>query len=145
VCVGIVDPDVRVSGRGIRLLRDAGMEVVVCGGDDLGPRVGDVKGDNREYKRCVCTCNRCACEKAKVNAVCEEIYHRINQYACASLRPYLYARRRGKPYVVLKIALSLDGAYACADNTSQWLTGRGARKHAHGERAKHQAICVGSG
>ena len=33
----------------------------------------------------------------------------------ASLRPYLYQRRTGKPWVVLKVASSADGAIACAD------------------------------
>jgi len=57
-------------------------------------------------------------------------------------------RRRltdGRPEVTLKIASSLDGCIALADGTSRWITGPDARAHAHLERARHDAILVGSG
>lgn len=50
-----------------------------------------------------------------------------------------------RPYVVLKIATSLDGRVACEDKTSQWITQAEARKDAHGMRADSQAILVGEG
>jgi len=62
-----------------------------------------------------------------------------------SFRSYLHHRRTGRPYVVLKIATSLDGRVACEDKTSQWITQAEARKDAHGLRADSQAILVGSG
>jgi hypothetical protein len=40
----------------------------------------------------------------------------------ASLRPYLHHRHTGRPYVVVKMATSIDGAVSCADGTSQWIT-----------------------
>ena len=49
-----------------------------------------------------------------------------------------------RPYVVLKIATSLDGRVACEDKTSQWITQAEARKDAHGLRADSQAILVGA-
>lgn len=62
-----------------------------------------------------------------------------------ALAPYLHHRRTGRPYVVLKAALSLDGRLAAADGSSQWITGEEARKDAHLLRAASQAILVGAG
>ncbi|MEP3225159.1 MAG: bifunctional diaminohydroxyphosphoribosylaminopyrimidine deaminase/5-amino-6-(5-phosphoribosylamino)uracil reductase RibD [Parasphingorhabdus sp.] len=50
-----------------------------------------------------------------------------------------------RPHVTLKLALSLDGCIAMADGSSQWITGARARAHAHLERARCDAILVGSG
>ena len=63
----------------------------------------------------------------------------------ASLRPYLHQRRTKRPYVVLKVASTTDGAIACEDLTSQWITGPEARAHSQQLRASSQAILVGSG
>ena len=63
----------------------------------------------------------------------------------ASLRPYLHQRRTGTPWVVLKVASAADGSIACADGTSQWITGPAARAHAQRLRAESGAILVGSG
>jgi diaminohydroxyphosphoribosylaminopyrimidine deaminase / 5-amino-6-(5-phosphoribosylamino)uracil reductase len=61
------------------------------------------------------------------------------------LAPYLTHRRTGRPYVVLKLAASLDGRTAAPDGTSQWITGQAARADAHGLRADSDAILVGAG
>jgi diaminohydroxyphosphoribosylaminopyrimidine deaminase/5-amino-6-(5-phosphoribosylamino)uracil reductase len=58
---------------------------------------------------------------------------------------FLTRRARSRPFVTLKLALSLDSAAAMADGRSQWITGPEARAHAHGERARHEAILVGRG
>ena len=63
----------------------------------------------------------------------------------ASLREYLHHRNTGRPYTVLKAALSLDGKIACSDGSSQWITGEAARADGHFLRARSQAILVGSG
>ena len=39
------------------------------------------------------------------------------------LAPYLHHRRTGRPYVVLKLAATLDGRTAAPDGTTQWITG----------------------
>ncbi|MBD7951638.1 bifunctional diaminohydroxyphosphoribosylaminopyrimidine deaminase/5-amino-6-(5-phosphoribosylamino)uracil reductase RibD, partial [Oerskovia rustica] len=59
--------------------------------------------------------------------------------------PWLVAVRRGRPYVTLKLASTLDGRVAAADGTSQWITGPAAREHAHRVRAQVDAILVGTG
>lgn len=61
------------------------------------------------------------------------------------LAPYLHHRRTGRPYVVLKIAASLDGRTAAPDGSSQWITGPDARADAHGLRAESDSILVGAG
>lgn len=61
------------------------------------------------------------------------------------LAPYLHHRRSGRPYVVLKLASTMDGATAMADGSSQWITCEAARADAHRLRAESQAIMVGAG
>ncbi len=50
-----------------------------------------------------------------------------------------------KPFVSLKLALSLDGKIAAEDGSSNWITGPEAREEVHRLREKHQGIMVGSG
>ncbi len=61
------------------------------------------------------------------------------------LAPYLHHRRTGRPFVVLKLAASVDGRTAAPDGTSRWITGEAARADAHGLRADSNAILVGAG
>jgi diaminohydroxyphosphoribosylaminopyrimidine deaminase/5-amino-6-(5-phosphoribosylamino)uracil reductase len=51
----------------------------------------------------------------------------------------------GRPYVVLKMAASLDGKTALQNGISQWITSPQARKDVQLERAKACAILSGSG
>jgi diaminohydroxyphosphoribosylaminopyrimidine deaminase / 5-amino-6-(5-phosphoribosylamino)uracil reductase len=61
------------------------------------------------------------------------------------LRPYLTHRRTGRPFVVLKMASTLDGRTAAPDGTSQWITSADARSTVHQLRAESDAVCVGAG
>jgi diaminohydroxyphosphoribosylaminopyrimidine deaminase/5-amino-6-(5-phosphoribosylamino)uracil reductase len=63
----------------------------------------------------------------------------------ASLAGFLTRQRLGRPWVTLKLAMSLDGCIALADGTSRWITGEAARAHVHAQRARHDAILVGGG
>ena len=65
--------------------------------------------------------------------------------AAMLLAPYLVHRRTGRPYVVLKLAASLDGRTAAPDGTSQWITGPEARADAHALRAESDVVVVGAG
>jgi len=98
--IGTIDPDPRVLGQGIAILRASGIDVEV--------------GIEEDVVR-------------------------------AQLAPYLWHRVTGRPYVVAKIASTLDGVVAMADGTSQWITGEPARLDAHVVRAQSQAIIVGAG
>jgi diaminohydroxyphosphoribosylaminopyrimidine deaminase / 5-amino-6-(5-phosphoribosylamino)uracil reductase len=63
----------------------------------------------------------------------------------ASLAPYLKHRRTGRPWVVLKLAATLDGRIAAPDHSSRWITGPQARIDVHRLRAESDAILVGAG
>lgn len=95
--IGVADPDPRTAGKGVEMLRDAGIEAAVT------------------------DC-----------AVCRD-----------SLAGYLTRAERGRPFVTLKLAMSLDGRIALPDGTSRWITGEAARRHVHASRARQDAILVG--
>lgn len=52
---------------------------------------------------------------------------------------------RGRPWVRLKAAASLDGFTALANGESQWITGEAARADGHAWRARASAILTGVG
>lgn len=61
------------------------------------------------------------------------------------LRIWLRSVRAGRPFATLKLALSLDGRVAASDGSSRWITSERSRVHAHANRAKVDAIAVGTG
>lgn len=67
------------------------------------------------------------------------------EQAEAVLAPYLKHRRTGRPWVVLKLAATLDGRTAAPDGTSRWITGPLARADVHALRAESGAVAVGAG
>jgi len=62
-----------------------------------------------------------------------------------SMAGFLSRVRNGRPFVTLKLALSIDGMIATASGESKWITGEEARAHAHLERARSDMILVGRG
>ncbi|MFH1603218.1 MAG: bifunctional diaminohydroxyphosphoribosylaminopyrimidine deaminase/5-amino-6-(5-phosphoribosylamino)uracil reductase RibD [Pseudomonadota bacterium] len=52
---------------------------------------------------------------------------------------------RGRPWVRMKIAASLDGRTALANGRSQWITGEQARRDGHAWRARACAVLTGIG
>ena len=61
------------------------------------------------------------------------------------LGAWLPSVERGRPFVTLKLATSLDGRVAAADGSSRWITSEVSRHHAHDLRAEVDAIVVGTG
>ncbi len=100
VVIAIEDPDPQVAGKGVAMLRAAGIEVTV------GTAAAEVT---------------------------------------EQLAPYLKHRTTGRPWVVLKMAASLDARTAAPDGTSRWITGEAAREDVHRLRARSDAILVGAG
>ena len=100
VVIGVVDPDEKVSGRGITRLREAGITV-------------------------------------EVGVLADQI--------TAQLAPYLHHRKTKRPFVILKMAMTLDGRTAAPDGTSMWITGDIARRRVQQLRAQSDAVLVGAG
>ncbi len=93
-----VDPDPRVAGTGLALLREAGVSV------DCGLLEAEARSLNRGF---------------------------------------LSRVERGRPWLRLKLALSLDGGMALTDGRSQWITGEAARDDTQQWRARAGVILAG--
>lgn len=102
VVVASDDPTEKASGRGLGILRDEGVEVVLAD-DDLARRA------------------RLANQAFRKHA------------------------RTGKPWVLFKSAMTLDGKVATQTGDSQWISGPESRALAHRWRASVDAVVVGIG
>ena len=82
----------------------------------------------------------------KLRAAGIEVLGGVDAQAAADQNPAFFHRfRSDRPFVTLKLALSIDGAMADARRVSGWLTGAAARREVHRQRADHDAIAVGVG
>ncbi len=66
-------------------------------------------------------------------------------HVASQLTAYLKHRSTGRPYVVLKLAATLDGGTAAPNGSSQWITSPEARADGHRIRAESDAILIGAG
>jgi diaminohydroxyphosphoribosylaminopyrimidine deaminase / 5-amino-6-(5-phosphoribosylamino)uracil reductase len=60
-------------------------------------------------------------------------------------QPFRKHARTGRPLVVLKSAMTLDGKVASRTGDSQWISGEASRARAHRWRAESDAVAVGIG
>jgi diaminohydroxyphosphoribosylaminopyrimidine deaminase / 5-amino-6-(5-phosphoribosylamino)uracil reductase len=102
VVVASDDPTEKASGRGLGILRDEGVEVVVADGE--------------------------LAARARL----------LNQ-------PFRKHARTGRPWVLFKSAMTLDGKVATRAGDSQWISGEESRLLAHEWRAAVDAVVVGIG
>jgi diaminohydroxyphosphoribosylaminopyrimidine deaminase/5-amino-6-(5-phosphoribosylamino)uracil reductase len=58
---------------------------------------------------------------------------------------FLTRMRRGRPWMRMKVAATLDGRIALANGESRWITGEPARRDVHALRARSCAILTGIG
>ncbi|HEV2747133.1 MAG TPA: bifunctional diaminohydroxyphosphoribosylaminopyrimidine deaminase/5-amino-6-(5-phosphoribosylamino)uracil reductase RibD [Allosphingosinicella sp.] len=65
--------------------------------------------------------------------------------AARSLAGFLTRQRLGRPWITLKLAVSIDGRIGLPSGESRWITGEDARAHAHLERARADMVLVGRG
>jgi diaminohydroxyphosphoribosylaminopyrimidine deaminase/5-amino-6-(5-phosphoribosylamino)uracil reductase len=102
VVVASDDPTTKASGRGLGILRDEGVEVVVADGE--------------------------LAQEARL----------LNQ----AFRKHA---RVGRPWVLFKSAMTLDGKVATRSGDSKWISGEDSRELAHRWRASVDAVVVGIG
>src|SRR5947208_1250865 len=102
VVVGSDDPTEKASGRGLGILRDEGVEVVVADGE-------------------------LATEARLLNQA-------FRKHA-----------RTGRPWVLFKSAMTLDGKVATHIGDSKWISGEPSRERSHEWRATVDAVVVGIG
>jgi diaminohydroxyphosphoribosylaminopyrimidine deaminase/5-amino-6-(5-phosphoribosylamino)uracil reductase len=60
-------------------------------------------------------------------------------------RGFLTRMEKGRPWMRIKAAASLDGRIALADGESRWITGEAARRDVHALRARSCAMLTGIG
>jgi len=58
---------------------------------------------------------------------------------------YIHWIKTGRPFVILKAAMTLDGKIATAGGESRWITGEEARRQVHRMRSQVDAVMVGIG
>ncbi|HEV7162627.1 MAG TPA: bifunctional diaminohydroxyphosphoribosylaminopyrimidine deaminase/5-amino-6-(5-phosphoribosylamino)uracil reductase RibD [Solirubrobacteraceae bacterium] len=102
VVVASDDPTEKASGRGLGILRDEGVEVVVAGGE--------------------------------LAASARLLNQAFRKHA-----------RVGRPWVLFKSAMTLDGKVATRTGDSKWISGVDSRELAHRWRASVDAVVVGIG
>ncbi len=102
VVVASEDPSTHAAGRGLGILRDEGIEVVLA-----SPELAD---------------------RARL----------LNQ-------PFRKHARTGRPWVLFKSAMTLDGKVASRSGDSKWISGEPSRELAHRWRADCDAVVVGIG
>ncbi|AQR75907.1 bifunctional diaminohydroxyphosphoribosylaminopyrimidine deaminase/5-amino-6-(5-phosphoribosylamino)uracil reductase RibD [Sphingomonas sp. LM7] len=127
-CYVTLEPCAHISSRGpacADLLVEAGVARVVIGLGDPDPRTN---GQGAARLRA---------------AGIEVIENAAEAQARAAMPGFLTRRAKGRPFVTLKLATSLDGRIALDSGESRWITGPESRAHAHLERARHEAILVG--
>ncbi len=102
VVIASDDPTEKASGRGLGILRDEGVEVVLASGELAASA------------------------------------RRLNQ----AFRKHA---RVGRPWVLFKSAMTLDGKVATRTGDSKWISGEESRELAHRWRASVDAVVVGIG
>ena len=83
---------------------------------------------------------------ARLRAAGVEVESGLMQDAAGALNCGFVSRMsRGRPWVRMKLAASLDGRTALANGRSQWITGADARRDGHAWRARACAVLTGIG
>jgi len=105
----------------------AGIKRVVASIEDSNPKVS---GRGFEHLR---------------NAGVEVQVGLLAEEAARANEAYIHFMRTGRPFVHLKLAVSLDGKIATRTGDSRWVTGPESRARAHELRHQYDAIMIGIG
>lgn len=107
VVVGLPDPNPLVAGKGVEILRCAGIEVEMIGTTPEGEMLErELRDQNRVFLHYITT---------------------------------------GRPWVVMKYAMTLDGKICTRTGDSRWVSGEVSRKRVHEMRRSLTAILCGIG
>jgi diaminohydroxyphosphoribosylaminopyrimidine deaminase / 5-amino-6-(5-phosphoribosylamino)uracil reductase len=110
-------------------LAKAGLARVVVGAVDPFPAV-----------------NGAGIERLRAAGVTVQMAPPALEAACRDINVGFFSRHeRGRPWVRLKAAVSVDGRTALADGRSQWITGSAARADGHAWRRRASALLTGIG
>ena len=83
---------------------------------------------------------------AQLRAAGVEVTEGVLRAECDALNDvFFHYITTGRPFVVLKYAMTLDGKLAAYTGVSQWITGEVARAHVQKQRGRYRAIMVGVG
>ncbi|WP_349674200.1 bifunctional diaminohydroxyphosphoribosylaminopyrimidine deaminase/5-amino-6-(5-phosphoribosylamino)uracil reductase RibD [Lacrimispora sp.] len=75
-----------------------------------------------------------------------EVTEGIRKSECDRLNEvFFHFIQSGKPYVVMKYAMTMDGKTAAYTGDSKWITGKAARENVQKDRLRYSAIMVGIG
>lgn len=75
-----------------------------------------------------------------------EVQEHVLEKECREMNQvFFHYIRTGKPYVVMKYAMTMDGKIAAFTGASKWITGEQARAHVQSLRHKYRGIMVGVG
>ncbi|GAB4237298.1 MAG: bifunctional diaminohydroxyphosphoribosylaminopyrimidine deaminase/5-amino-6-(5-phosphoribosylamino)uracil reductase RibD [Acidobacteriota bacterium] len=69
----------------------------------------------------------------------------LQEEAASLNRPFFFAMEHHRPWVTLKLAMTLDGCIAAWDGSSRWITGELSRRSVHRLRFEADAVLVGVG
>jgi len=67
----------------------------------------------------------------------------LQEEAARQNEVFLHYTTTGRPFVLLKLAASLDGRIATRTGDSKWISGEGSRTEAHRLRRRHSSVLVG--
>ncbi|HEY4625654.1 MAG TPA: bifunctional diaminohydroxyphosphoribosylaminopyrimidine deaminase/5-amino-6-(5-phosphoribosylamino)uracil reductase RibD [Blastococcus sp.] len=84
-------------------------------------------------------------ERLRAAGVDVQLGVEAEEAARGALAGWLLGARERRPFVVWKVAATLDGRVAAEDGSSRWVTGEAARAAVHRLRAGCDAVVVGSG
>jgi diaminohydroxyphosphoribosylaminopyrimidine deaminase/5-amino-6-(5-phosphoribosylamino)uracil reductase len=99
IVIGAIDPNPRHAGRGLDMLRSAGVAV------SSGVLADECSALNRAFNKWICS---------------------------------------GRPFVIAKCAMTLDGRLTTAPTEGKWITSTATRRHANRRRGVVDAILVGA-
>jgi diaminohydroxyphosphoribosylaminopyrimidine deaminase / 5-amino-6-(5-phosphoribosylamino)uracil reductase len=74
-----------------------------------------------------------------------EMMEKITQKAKSLNKHFFTFHEKNRPFITLKIAISLDGKVAEKRGVQTWLTGEKAKKYVSKLRQEHEAILIGTG